>query len=101
MHPQGQVSMAREITKMHEEVLRGPASTVAATLGARESVKGEITLVIAPPSDEEGAASEADIEAAIDDALKEMPTSQAAAHVAKALGLPKKDIYARILARKG
>lgn len=99
--PNRRVSMAREISKLHEEVLRGLASEVAETLSARDSVKGEITLVIAPPSADEGAASEADIEAAIDAALKNMSASQAAVQVAKALGLSKKDVYARILARKG
>lgn len=99
--PARKVSMAREITKLHEEVLRGLAADVAAILAGRESVRGEVTLVIGPPADEENRASESDIEAAIDEALTSMPASQAAAHVAKALDLPKKDIYARILARKG
>ncbi len=98
--PSRSISMAREITKLHEEVLRGLASEVADTLSARDSVKGEVTLVIGPPSDDERVVSEADIEAAIDAALQGMSASQAAAHVAKSLDLPKKDIYARILARK-
>jgi len=40
------IVLAREITKMHEEFLRGSAAEVLATLSARESVKGEITLLI-------------------------------------------------------
>lgn len=99
--PTRQVAMAREISKLHEEVLRGVANDVAATLNKRDSVKGEITLVIAPPDESESAASDDDIEAAISDALTDLPASAAAAQVAKALGLPKKDVYARILARKG
>ena len=99
--PERQVSMTREITKLHEEVLRGTAGLVAETLAAREKVKGEVTLVIAPPSASESEAGESEIEAAITAALQDMPASQAAAHVAKQLGVAKKDIYARILARKG
>lgn len=38
------VTLARELTKLHEEVLRGTAAEVAAALGER--VRGEITLVI-------------------------------------------------------
>ena len=38
--------VARELTKMHEEFLRGTASEIRATLAARASVKGEITLLI-------------------------------------------------------
>jgi 16S rRNA (cytidine1402-2'-O)-methyltransferase len=48
------VVVAREITKIHEEFLRGPAAEVLAALKAREAVKGEITLLIARA--EEGAA---------------------------------------------
>jgi 16S rRNA (cytidine1402-2'-O)-methyltransferase len=41
-----QVVMAREVTKLHEEFLRGRASDVLETLKARDGVKGEITLLI-------------------------------------------------------
>jgi 16S rRNA (cytidine1402-2'-O)-methyltransferase len=43
------VALGRELTKVHEEVLRGSASAVARTLAARPSVKGEIVLAVAPP----------------------------------------------------
>jgi len=42
--PDRAVTLARELTKLHEEVLRGNAAEVAAALGER--VRGEITLVI-------------------------------------------------------
>ena len=70
-------------------------------LAARPSVKGEITLVIAPPEQNASQASDEDIESAIDEALKSMPAAKAAAEIAKRFDLAKKDIYARILARKG
>jgi 16S rRNA (cytidine1402-2'-O)-methyltransferase len=41
-----QVVVAREVTKLHEEFLRGRAGEVVENLKAREAVKGEITLVI-------------------------------------------------------
>src|SRR5689334_23030713 len=41
-----QVVVAREVTKLHEEFLRGRASEVLENLKAREVVKGEITLLI-------------------------------------------------------
>ena len=40
------VVIAREVTKLHEEFLRGSASELRETLKAREAVKGEITLLI-------------------------------------------------------
>jgi len=41
------VVMAREVTKIHEEFLRGRAWDVLETMKSRESVRGEITLLIA------------------------------------------------------
>ena len=38
--------VAREVTKLHEEFLRGSAGEVLEQLKAREAVKGEITLLI-------------------------------------------------------
>lgn len=40
------VTVAREITKLHEEFLRGPVSDVHATLAARENVRGEMVLLL-------------------------------------------------------
>jgi 16S rRNA (cytidine1402-2'-O)-methyltransferase len=44
--PERQVAVARELTKVHEEILRGTAAEVRAQL--REPVRGEVTLVVAP-----------------------------------------------------
>jgi len=94
------VAVSRELTKLHEEVLRGTATEVQEILGARPSVKGEITLVISRPEQGAAQASDEDIESAIDAALATMPAAKAAADIAKRFDLAKKDIYARILARK-
>src|SRR5690349_11942391 len=48
------VVIAREVTKLHEEFLRGRAGEVLANLNAREVVKGEITLLIGKPEEEAG-----------------------------------------------
>lgn len=40
------VAVCREITKLHEEILRGPASEVRSRLGEREEVRGEVVLVV-------------------------------------------------------
>ncbi len=40
------VVVARELTKMHEEFLRGTAAEIRAALAARDAVKGEITLLV-------------------------------------------------------
>ncbi len=98
--PFREVAAARELTKMHEEVLRGTAQVIHDQLAARESIKGEFVLVIAPTQKDETPTSETDIELAITKALLTLSASKAAAHVAKIVGLSKDDIYARILKRK-
>ena len=41
------LAVARELTKIHEEILRGTAEEVLAELNTRPTIKGEITLLIA------------------------------------------------------
>lgn len=53
--PHRRVAVCRELTKLHEEVLRGPVAEVLAELQSREAVKGEIALVIDAPNEEERA----------------------------------------------
>lgn len=98
--PARQVAVTRELTKLHEEVLRGSAAALAAELHARASVKGEITLLIGPPEDAEQAISEADLDAAIAEALASMPASKAASEIARRFKLDRSGIYQRILAAK-
>ena len=47
--PMREVVVARELTKLHEEWSRGPAPDLAAAWRGRDSIKGEITLLIAKP----------------------------------------------------
>ena len=49
------VCLGRELTKLHEEVLRGTAASVAALLGKRPGVKGEIAIAAAPSEATAGA----------------------------------------------
>lgn len=95
------VSVGRELTKLHEETLRGDAMRIAEELRHRPAVKGEITLVVGPPANAPATISDAEIDRALIDAAIHASASQAAAQVAKHFGLPKKDLYARLLALKG
>ena len=42
------VAVGRELTKLHEEILRGPSSEVAARLSSRPRPKGEFAIAVAP-----------------------------------------------------
>jgi 16S rRNA (cytidine1402-2'-O)-methyltransferase len=50
--PAQHVVMARELTKLHEEFLRGPVSELRARLAARPAIRGEIVLLLAPAAAE-------------------------------------------------
>jgi 16S rRNA (cytidine1402-2'-O)-methyltransferase len=94
------VALARELTKMHEEVLRGRASEVAAAIAARGGLKGEITLVVAPPEPAD-LADDAEIDEALSAALAEMTPGKAASQLARRFGRPRRELYRRALALKG
>jgi 16S rRNA (cytidine1402-2'-O)-methyltransferase len=49
--PHRQIVVAREVTKLHEEFLRGRAADVLKTLASRDGVKGEITLLLGKPEE--------------------------------------------------
>jgi len=51
--PDARVAVAREMTKVHEEIVRGTASALASHY-ASERPKGEITVVVAPANDAGG-----------------------------------------------
>jgi len=88
--------VARELTKLHEEFLRGTAEEIRAELAARPSVKGEITLLLGKPA-ESTAADDTPIEDAVrkaeDAGLSRM---DAIKHVAKERGLAKRDVYRKL-----
>jgi len=84
-------AVVREITKRFEEAVAGSLSELAERYGA-EKPKGEIVVIIGPPGAPE-AASEADIEAALREALERLPASKAAGEVAKAFNTDRKALY--------
>ena len=91
------IVLARELTKIHEEFLRGSAAEIHAALSARDSVKGEITLVIGQavpqPSQRDPLEEVAQLEAQGMDRMDAIKTA------AKRLGLPKREVYRRAAER--
>lgn len=51
--PQRDAAVARELTKLHEEVLRATAPELATLMRERGELKGEVVIVVAPPGEEE------------------------------------------------
>ena len=89
--------VARELTKLYETIVRGPLGQLAAD-PQFEAPKGEIVVLVAPGREAEATAADAD--AALAEALSRLKPAEAAAEVAKALGLPRRDLYRRALALK-
>jgi len=93
-----EAAVAREISKKFEECLTDSLSALTARY-AEAPPKGEIVIVVAPPSEPEAASVE-DADALLAEALTRLPAAKAANEVAKATGLQKRDLYARALAMK-
>ena len=92
-------AVARELTKLFEEVRRAPLGELAAHYARETEVKGEISIVIGPP----GAAAAPQTER-LDEALRlamaGASVKDAAAEVAARFGLKRREVYARALALK-
>ncbi len=93
--PERRVVVAREVTKMHEEFLRGPASEVLAELSKRDEVKGEITLIIAKGEDHAAAQPIATVSVRVRELMQsdKMEEKNALKQAAKEFGLSKSEAY--------
>ncbi|WP_277980359.1 16S rRNA (cytidine(1402)-2'-O)-methyltransferase [Sphingomonas phyllosphaerae] len=94
-----EAAVCREITKRFEEAVTGTLGDLAARY-AEAPPRGEIVIVVAPPAPPAPASAD-DADAALTEALTRLPASKAAGEVAKALGLDRRELYARALELKG
>ena len=92
-----EAAVARELTKLHETVIRGSLADLAAD-PRLAGPKGEIVVVVGPGAEPAASADEAD--AALAEAVARVGPARAASEVAKALGLSRRALYARALALK-
>jgi 16S rRNA (cytidine1402-2'-O)-methyltransferase len=89
------VVVARELTKMHEEFLRGTAAEVTAALASRPMVKGEITLLVARAAEPQP--DDTPLEEAVAACMREgMSRMDAIKSVARRRGLPKREVYRQV-----
>lgn len=90
-------AVARELTKLHEDIVRAPLTELARRYEA-EAPKGEIVILVAPPGTRD--ISDALIEERLAEALASASTRDAARTVADALNVPKGRVYDLALAMK-
>jgi len=92
-----QVCVARELTKLHEEVLRGTAREVLETLSARETLRGEFVLIVHPQAGREEAGKD-EVRARLREYLdKGLSKKEIAAAVYEEMNVPKNTAYRMLL----
>lgn len=95
---QRQASVCRELTKTFEEFRRGTLGGLAADYADR-TVKGEVVLVVGPPA-AEAQPDAADVDSLLSELSATLPTAKAATEAARLTGLPRKELYQRLLELK-
>jgi 16S rRNA (cytidine1402-2'-O)-methyltransferase len=87
-----EIAVARELTKLHEETLRGTAAEILAKLQARDSVRGEFVVLISKAIEPEP--DHLPVDVAIANLIAAgIPRMDAIKTVAKQRGLAKRDVY--------
>lgn len=95
--PGRRAAIARELTKLHEEVVRGPIAYLADEFGSRDSVKGEVVVLVGPPPRQQSTTMPANTEQ-IRQRMEELLASgakraQAAKQVATEFNVSRNDVY--------
>lgn len=88
-------AVARELTKLHEECVVGTLTDLVERY-AGTAPKGEITIVIAPPSEADTVSDDV-VDRMLSQAMASLSPSRAAAQIAEQLNIPRKRAYARAL----
>lgn len=96
--PTRPAAVARELTKLHEEIVRAPLAELAT---AREGWRGEVVLVLGPWSPSARAVTDDELDARIDEELARGTHSKTLAErLAAWSGRPRRDVYERVVTRK-
>lgn len=90
-------AVARELTKMFEEVRRGSIRELLAHYDEAGQPKGEIVLVIGPPDAASATIDATDLDTLLRDHLARLRTRDAVDAVVAETGLPRRDVYRRAL----
>ena len=93
-----QACVARELTKLYEEVRRGSLTDLAEHYAAAVAPRGEVTVIVGPPTKADRSVSEGEVEELLREALKHQSPSRAAADVAALTGEDRRQLYRRAVA---
>lgn len=90
------VVVARELTKLHEEVWRGSVADAATEFGSEDRRRGEFTIVVEGAPDV-GASIDEAVALALDRIARGATTSAAVRDVASELGVSRREVYDRVV----
>lgn len=103
--PERRLAFCRELTKMHEEILRGTVQEILAILKERPAIKGEITLVLSGASVQgESEKTGEDLELSVVEHVQKLveqglEKKEAIKRVAQLRGLPKRQVYEQVVGK--
>lgn len=89
-------AICRELTKLHEEILRGPLKLLAQNAGDLET-RGEFVLVVGPPAAHAQVMTPGELDAVLRSSLDNGSVKDAVAHAVEMSGRPRREVYARAL----
>ena len=89
------IAVAREMTKLHEEFVRGDLAGLAAHYAEIGAPKGEVVVIVGPPVSNGQDLSDDVIDARLAELLQSASVRDAAAQLAAETGLARRDLYAR------
>ena len=97
--PLREIAVVREISKLYEECIQGTVEDVIEKISAMP-IKGEIVLVIAPPSKMESEKSSLDIDALLIEEMKHFSLKESVKNISQKYNLKKNDVYDKALLLK-
>jgi len=95
------IAVAREMTKLHEEFVRGDLAGLAAHYAEIGAPKGEVVVIVGPPVSNGQDLSDDVIDARLAELLQSASVRDAAAQLAAETGLARRDLYARAVRLSG
>lgn len=91
-----EAAICRELTKLHEEILRAPVSELAKDADRLET-RGEFVLVVGPPAADARVMAAEELDDVLRASLAHESVKDAVAHAVEVSGRPRREVYARAL----
>ncbi|HMM92930.1 16S rRNA (cytidine(1402)-2'-O)-methyltransferase, partial [Bradyrhizobium sp.] len=89
-------AICRELTKLHEDIKRGPIAELARAADTLET-RGEFVLVVGPPAKNADVMTQHDLDDLLRSSLARDSVKDAVAHAVELSGRPRREVYARAL----